>query len=126
MLENLAFHDPLTGLANRALFEDRLELAMSSARRHDELLGVAFLDLDDFKDINDGFGHDMGDQVLIAVAQRLEGSLRHEDTIARSGGDEFATIFPRVASVADLEQPRREARGSRAASPSSSARSGST
>ena len=104
VLENLAFHDPLTGLANRALFEDRLELAMSSARRHDELLGVAFLDLDDFKDINDAFGHDMGDQVLIAVAQRLESSLRHEDTIARLGGDEFATIFPRVASIQDLDR----------------------
>ncbi len=57
VLENLAFHDPLTGVANRALFEDRLELAMSSARRHNELLGVAYLDLDDFKDINDGYGH---------------------------------------------------------------------
>jgi diguanylate cyclase (GGDEF)-like protein/PAS domain S-box-containing protein len=103
VLENLAFHDPLTGLANRALFEDRLELAMASARRHDELLGVAFLDIDDFKDINDGFGHIMGDQVLIAVAQRLESSVRHEDTVARIGGDEFAAIFPRATSIVNLE-----------------------
>ena len=73
VLENLAFHDPLTGLANRALFEDRLELAMSAARRHDELLGIAYLDLDDFKDVNDSYGHLMGDQVLIALGQRLEG-----------------------------------------------------
>ena len=103
VLENLAFHDPLTGLANRALFEDRLELAMSSARRHDELLGVAFLDIDDFKDINDGFGHVMGDQVLMAVAHRLESTVRHEDTVARIGGDEFAAIFPRATSIEDLE-----------------------
>jgi diguanylate cyclase (GGDEF)-like protein/PAS domain S-box-containing protein len=104
VLENLAFHDPLTGLANRALFDDRLELAMSSARRHNELLGIAYLDLDDFKDINDGYGHLMGDQVLVSIAQRLEGCCRSEDTVARLGGDEFAAIFPRVASVADLEQ----------------------
>lgn len=103
VLENLAFHDPLTGVANRALFEDRLEIAMSSARRHSELLGIAYLDIDDFKEINDGFGHLMGDQVLITIAQRLEGSVRHEDTVARLGGDEFAAIFPRITSVANLE-----------------------
>lgn len=103
VLENLAFHDPLTGLANRALFEDRLEVALSSARRHNELLGVAYLDIDDFKRINDRHGHLMGDQVLIAVGQRLEGSVRQEDTVARLGGDEFAAIFPRVASLDDFE-----------------------
>jgi diguanylate cyclase (GGDEF)-like protein/PAS domain S-box-containing protein len=102
VLENLAFHDPLTGVANRALFEDRLDVAISSARRHGELLGVAYLDIDDFKDINDTFGHLMGDQVLIAIAQRLEGSVRQEDTVARLGGDEFVAIFPRVASEDDL------------------------
>ena len=104
VLENLAFHDPLTGLANRALFEDRLDLAMSAARRHGELLGVAYLDLDDFKDVNDSYGHLMGDQVLIALGQRLEGSVRGEDTVARLGGDEFAAIFPRAASETDLRQ----------------------
>jgi len=102
-LENLAFHDPLTGLANRALFDDRLELAMASARRHDDLFCIAFLDIDDFKNINDTYGHVIGDQVLIALARRLEVSVRAEDTVARLGGDEFAVIFPRVASVEDLE-----------------------
>jgi diguanylate cyclase (GGDEF)-like protein/PAS domain S-box-containing protein len=102
VLENLAFHDPLTGIANRALFEDRLEVAISSARRHHDLLGVAFLDLDDFKSINDGFGHGVGDMVLVAVAHRLEGSVRHEDTVARLGGDEFVTIFPRMTSAEDI------------------------
>jgi len=104
VLENLAFHDPLTGLANRALFDDRLEQAMASARRHDEdLLCIAFLDIDDFKNINDAYGHVIGDQVLISVARRLEFSVRQEDTVARLGGDEFVAIFPRVASVDDLE-----------------------
>jgi diguanylate cyclase len=104
VLEDLAFHDPLTGLANRALFDDRLELAMASARRHDDLLCIAFLDLDDFKSINDTYGHLVGDQVLIAVARRIERSVREEDTVARFGGDEFAVIFPRVASVTALEK----------------------
>ncbi|NTU70689.1 MAG: sensor domain-containing diguanylate cyclase [Coriobacteriia bacterium] len=103
VLENLAFHDPLTGLANRALFEDRLEVAISNARRHEDLLGVAFIDLDDFKDINDAYGHAVGDQVLIALAHRLEGSIRQGDTVARLGGDEFVVIFPRVVSAGDFE-----------------------
>ena len=103
VLENLAFHDPLTGLANRALFEDRLELAMASARRHDDLLGIAFLDVDDFKDINDDHGHAIGDGVLITLARRLEASVRQEDTVARLGGDEFVVVFSRVASAGDLE-----------------------
>ncbi len=103
LLENLAFHDPLTGLANRALFDDRLELGMAAARRHEELLGIAYLDLDDFKDINDAHGHHVGDQVLIAIAQRLEGSIRAEDTVARLGGDEFAAVFPRLGCREDLK-----------------------
>jgi len=103
VLQNLAFHDPLTGLANRALFDDRLEQAMASARRHEDLLCIAFLDIDDFKNINDGHGHVIGDQVLISVARRLEFSVRQEDTVARLGGDEFVAIFPRVTSVDDFE-----------------------
>jgi len=102
VLENLAFHDPLTGVANRALFDDRLELAIASARRHNELLGIAFLDLDDFKRVNDEFGHAMGDLVLTVIAQRLEASVRSEDTVARLGGDEFAVILPRLTSQASF------------------------
>lgn len=102
VLENLAFHDPLTGIANRALFDDRLELAISMARRHKELLGIAYLDLDDFKRVNDQFGHAMGDHVLTVIASRLETSVRSEDTVARLGGDEFAVILPRLTSRASF------------------------
>jgi diguanylate cyclase (GGDEF)-like protein/PAS domain S-box-containing protein len=101
-LEHLAFHDPLTGLANRALFDDRLDVAIAGARRHGDILGVAFIDVDDFKDINDGFGHEVGDRVLVSLAERLVRAARAEDTVARLGGDEFVVIFPRLKSSADL------------------------
>ncbi len=85
------FHDPLTGLANRALFIDRVQHAL--ARRGVKALAVLFLDLDDFKTINDSLGHAAGDQVLTAVAERFRGALRPEDTISRLGGDEFAILL---------------------------------
>lgn len=102
-LEHLAFHDPLTGLANRALFDDRLEVAIAGATRHGNLLGIAFIDLDGFKTVNDTLGHDVGDQVLITLARRLERTARAEDTVARFGGDEFVIIFPRLASEGALD-----------------------
>ena len=91
-LRHQAFHDSLTGLANRALFEDRLENALSRLSRTKGNLGVLFLDLDDFKAVNDGRGHDVGDELLRAVSQRLRTVVRAGDTLARLGGDEFAIL----------------------------------
>jgi diguanylate cyclase (GGDEF)-like protein/PAS domain S-box-containing protein len=92
-LKRQAFHDSLTGLANRALFADRLEHAISRAERSPTALAVLFLDLDDFKTVNDSLGHSEGDLLLVAVADRLRASLRGSDTIARMGGDEFAILI---------------------------------
>jgi two-component system CheB/CheR fusion protein len=91
--EYLATHDPLTGLPNRTLFQDRLGLAMAHARRHDAQIAVLFLDLDNFKTINDTLGHDVGDKLLIQVAGRLGEIVREVDTVARLGGDEFTVIL---------------------------------
>lgn len=91
-LRHQAFHDSLTGLANRALFIDRLDHALSLTRRNPRPLAVLFIDLDDFKTINDSLGHGEGDAILVSVAERLRGALRTGDTIARMGGDEFAVL----------------------------------
>jgi len=91
-LRHQAFHDSLTGLANRALFEDRLENALARISRTQDTLGVLFLDLDDFKAVNDGRGHNVGDELLKAVGVRLQETLRAGDTFARIGGDEFAVL----------------------------------
>jgi diguanylate cyclase (GGDEF)-like protein/PAS domain S-box-containing protein len=91
-LRHQAFHDPLTGLANRPLFEDRLSQALARAHRHGSGFAVLFLDLDDFKTINDSLGHARGDQLLRGVATRIGEILRPSDTAARLGGDEFALL----------------------------------
>ncbi len=97
-----AFHDVLTGLANRALFVDRLQVALASAaRKRNGNFAVLFLDLDRFKNVNDSLGHAAGDQLLTAIARRLEGFLRPGDTLARLGGDEFAILVNEVIEVAD-------------------------
>lgn len=88
-----AHHDELTGLPNRALFNDRLEQAITKAKRHKEEIALFFIDLDHFKQINDTLGHEVGDEVLKFFAQRLNTSVRTEDTIARIGGDEFMVIM---------------------------------
>lgn len=98
MLE-MAYHDPLTGLANRALFKDRLGLALARAKREQTLVAAGLLDLDRFKEVNDAFGHDMGDQLLRAVADRLEALLRESDTLARFGGDEFLLLLGDLETI---------------------------
>ena len=96
-LRRLAYYDTLTGLPNRALFTDRLERALSRARRHGERLAVFFIDLDRFKVINDSLGHELGDKVLTSVAARMQACLRAEDTLARLGGDEFAVMLAEIS-----------------------------
>lgn len=99
----LAFHDPLTGLPNRALFGDRLEQALRRAVRDQRAVGVLFLDLDNFKVVNDSLGHHIGDDLLVQVARRIRGCLREEDTAARFGGDEFAVLVGDVGSESDAQ-----------------------
>jgi diguanylate cyclase (GGDEF)-like protein len=96
-LEHQALHDPLTGLANRALFRDRLLQALTRRARHPAPLAVLFLDLDDFKDVNDGLGHAAGDELLAKAAARLRRCVREADTLARLGGDEFAILLEQPA-----------------------------
>ena len=103
-LRFMAHHDPLTGLTNRALFYDRLENALRSATRNQGRLALLYLDLNEFKRINDTWGHEAGDEVLIEVARRLESGTRQTDTIGRMGGDEFTVLLtdlPDDPSVVD-------------------------
>jgi len=95
-LAHQALHDPLTGLANRTLFFDHLRLAMHQARRDRKQVALVMLDLDHFKDCNDSYGHQAGDELLRKIAARLGAGLRATDTVARIGGDEFAWVLPSV------------------------------
>jgi len=95
-VRDMAFHDPLTGLPNRQLLSDRLELALAQARRNQRAMAVLFLDLDGFKAVNDGWGHAQGDALLRDVAGRVAGALRTGDTVARIGGDEFTVLVPEL------------------------------
>lgn len=99
-----ATHDVLTGLGNRALFEDHLRHDVELARRHEQQLAVLFIDLDEFKPINDTLGHGIGDQVLINVARRLEQAIRPSDTLCRFGGDEFVLLLPDLDSPQQAEE----------------------
>ncbi|MCM2315931.1 MAG: EAL domain-containing protein [Thermoanaerobaculia bacterium] len=96
-IEYQAYHDALTGLPNRNLVRDRLEVALAQARRLDRVLGLLFLDLDEFKLVNDTLGHHAGDKLLQRIAARLRASVRDDDTVARMGGDEFTILVPQLA-----------------------------
>jgi diguanylate cyclase (GGDEF)-like protein/PAS domain S-box-containing protein len=98
-LTHQAFHDPVTGLANRALFAERVRHAIARTRREHQSVAVVFLDLDDFKTINDSLGHQAGDEVLVEVAKRIATSIRTTDTAARFGGDEFAILLEDIDGV---------------------------
>jgi diguanylate cyclase (GGDEF)-like protein/PAS domain S-box-containing protein len=100
-IRHLAYHDVLTGLPNRLLFKDRLTVAITRSQREHSLLAVLFLDLDDFKRINDSLGHNTGDHLLQAVAHRIQGCIRDSDTVARLGGDEFTILLPMLANGED-------------------------
>jgi len=116
MLEELALNDPLTGLANRRLLDDRMAMALAHAQRNRSAMAVIYLDLDGFKAINDTLGHGVGDVLLKEVAKRLLTTVREEDTVARLGGDEFAIALWHVSgteyaasvaarAIADVSQP---------------------
>lgn len=98
----VALHDALTGLPNRVLLEERLDQGLIQAKRHGWKLAVLFLDIDNFKSINDSYGHDLGDKVLLTVADRLQSAIRREDTVSRWGGDEFVCLFLEVKKEEDV------------------------
>ncbi len=101
-LEHQAQHDALTGLPNRVLLNDRLEMALARMQRNSAKVALLFLDLDHFKNVNDGFGHTAGDNLLIELSRRLQEQLRVGDTMARQGGDEFLILLPEVENVEDV------------------------
>ncbi len=101
-LTRRALHDPLTGLPNRTLLEDRMAMALAGQRRSGSVLGVLFCDLDHFKVVNDTYGHDGGDDVLVTMAQRLAHAVRATDTVSRLGGDEFVVLCPDLADEREL------------------------
>ena len=103
-IQQMAFHDSLTGLPNRKLLSDRLGIVLAQAKRNKKKVGIVMLDLDNFKDVNDTLGHDVGDILLKAVAERLSGTLRKSDTVARFGGDEFVLIFPNMEVIEEAIQ----------------------
>jgi len=102
-IRRLAFHDALTGLPNRPLFNDRLMVAMSNADRNKKKVAVMLLDLDRFKQINDTLGHNIGDLLLKSVSKRLSDAIRKTDTVARMGGDEFLIIIPAISAIDYIE-----------------------
>jgi len=103
-LEQMAHYDVLTQLPNRILLADRYTLALAHCKRKENLLALCFLDLDNFKPINDLHGHEIGDELLIDVAERIKASIRHEDTVSRQGGDEFVLLLGDIDSFSQCEQ----------------------
>ncbi|MBM2832858.1 MAG: hypothetical protein HW406_19 [Candidatus Brocadiaceae bacterium] len=107
-LQHMAYHDTLTSLPNRLQFKDRLTLELYHARRNKEKLAVMFVDLDQFKKINDTLGHGVGDQLLQCIATRLKSCTREVDTVSRFGGDEFTVILPKIGKPGDAEKIARK------------------
>ena len=103
-LQYQAQHDALTGLANRTLFVDRMNQAIKKAKCNETLVALFFIDLDHFKEINDSFGHDIGDQVLLEATKRLQSTIREHDSLARIGGDEFTIIIEDLKKVQDISR----------------------
>ncbi|NOQ81013.1 MAG: EAL domain-containing protein, partial [Methylophaga sp.] len=103
-LELMAHYDVLTQLPNRTLFVDRFSQAIAHSKRKESLLAVCFIDLDNFKPVNDMYGHEVGDQLLIEVAKRIQANIREEDTVSRQGGDEFAMLLGDIDSFAQCAQ----------------------
>ncbi|MBF0357954.1 MAG: diguanylate cyclase [Magnetococcales bacterium] len=103
-LRHLAFHDVLTGLPNRQLFYDRIDQSIAISNRSKKMMAIMFFDLDRFKKVNDTLGHDVGDQLLVEVANRLSSCVRKSDTIARMGGDEFTAVLNGVDTVSQVEK----------------------
>src|SRR5690554_1757582 len=100
-MESLALYDPLTGLANRRLFRDRLQNSIINAQRTNTSVALMFIDMDQFKRVYDTLGHDTGDLLLIEVAKRLKSNLRETDTVSRVGGDEFTVLLTDIRSSED-------------------------
>lgn len=100
-LTHLATHDTLTGLPNRSLFNEHLEIAIHNAQRHGRQLALLFLDLDGFKTVNDNYGHEVGDHLLQAISVRMRECIRKEDILARMGGDEFTILLGDLVLPAD-------------------------
>ena len=103
-LAHLAHHDTLTNLPNRVLLQDRIEHAKQNADRYNKTFAICFIDLDNFKDINDGYGHDYGDDILFQFAQTLQKNIRKVDTVARVGGDEFILLLEQLDSKDEVEK----------------------
>jgi diguanylate cyclase (GGDEF)-like protein len=101
-IKSMAYHDVLTGLPNRRLFVDIVNLGVAEARRHKNKLAILYMDLDKFKEVNDNLGHSAGDELLVEVSRRLTLSIRGSDTVARVGGDEFNIILPDIAHTEDI------------------------
>ncbi|MDD2266867.1 sensor domain-containing diguanylate cyclase [Sulfuricurvum sp.] len=102
-LERMAFYDSLTGLPNRLLFAERINQAMMISKRLHSILAVCYLDLDEFKPVNDSFGHNVGDKLLLEISNRMKNHVRESDTIARIGGDEFAILLVNIKSIEECE-----------------------
>jgi diguanylate cyclase (GGDEF)-like protein len=104
IINTLAYHDSLTGLPSRTLFNDRFAMAMADSKRNDKKTAVIILDLDHFKNVNDNFGHDVGDDLLKEVSGRLTSILRQTDTVCRIGGDEFALLISDASAREMIEE----------------------